>query len=95
MEAVDGMEDVGAWFEENMGGHELLQDSTVENVSEGKEAQLKVDWEVVDADWEKRWDLFREVGGDGWKALRVGSLVGWKVNLTPILLHPNAIEPPL
>ncbi|KAF8594927.1 hypothetical protein BDV93DRAFT_549024, partial [Ceratobasidium sp. AG-I] len=89
VEAVDRMEDVGAWFEEETTRPELAKDSVMESIPEGKVVSKKVDWEAVDTDWEKKWDSFGEVGGEGWKTLKVGNLVGWKA----LMLDPTTCTP--
>lgn len=85
VEAVDGMEDVGAWFEQP-GDTGPIPASAPGEVGKEETRSRKIEWEVVDTEWEKRWDSFAKIGIEGWKALRVGSLVGWKVSFQTIVV---------
>ncbi|CAE6450129.1 unnamed protein product [Rhizoctonia solani] len=82
VEAVDGMEGVGKWFDgENRVAEE---DETAANENpqpKTNDTSKKIDWEVVDSEWERLWDSFPAIGQEVWNNLQAGTLLAY-LNLT-------------
>ncbi|KDN35497.1 hypothetical protein RSAG8_11535, partial [Rhizoctonia solani AG-8 WAC10335] len=82
VEAVDGMEGVGKWFD---GGDRVAEeDETAANENpqpKTNDTSKKIDWEVVDSEWERLWDSFPAIGQEVWNNLQAGTLLAY-LNLT-------------
>ncbi|QRV96049.1 hypothetical protein RhiJN_24067 [Ceratobasidium sp. AG-Ba] len=90
VEAVDGMDGVGEWFDGEAGARDIQVDQPMEDVkAEASEVVQKIDWGLVDGAWEKKWDSFPLVGSEGWKDLKVGTVLGWK----DLMIDPATFTP--
>ncbi|KAG8766051.1 hypothetical protein FRC12_007109 [Ceratobasidium sp. 428] len=88
VEAVDGMEGVGDWFDGEAGAREVETVDVMEDVQTTGDMAQKVDWHLVDGEWEMKWDEFKVVG-DGWKELKTGTILGWK----DLMIDPATFTP--
>ncbi|QRW10377.1 hypothetical protein RhiLY_09376 [Ceratobasidium sp. AG-Ba] len=90
VEAVDGMDGVGEWFDGEAGARNIKVDQPMEDVkAEASEVVQKIDWSVVDGEWERRWESFPALGLEGWKDLKVGTVLGWK----DLMIDPATFTP--
>ncbi|KAG8735353.1 hypothetical protein FRC10_010688 [Ceratobasidium sp. 414] len=89
VEAVDGMEGVGEWFDGEAGTRDVETANAMEDVQANGNAVQQVNWDLVDGEWEKKWDEFAVVGKDGWKDLKIGTLLGWK----DLMIDPASFTP--
>ncbi|KAG8771146.1 hypothetical protein FRC12_003820 [Ceratobasidium sp. 428] len=88
VEAVDGMEGVGEWFDAEVGAREVETVDVMEDVQTTGGTTQKVDWRLVDGEWEMKWDEFKVVG-DGWKEFKTGTILGWK----DLMIDPATFTP--
>ncbi|KAG8724551.1 hypothetical protein FRC09_017260 [Ceratobasidium sp. 395] len=88
VEAVDGMEGVGDWFDGEAGAREVETVEVMEDIQTTGGMTQKVDWRLVDGEWEMKWDEFKVVG-DGWKELKAGTILGWK----DLMIDPATFTP--
>ncbi|KAG9127031.1 hypothetical protein FRC07_000958 [Ceratobasidium sp. 392] len=89
VEAVDGMEGVGEWFDGEAGVRDVETVDVMEGVQVAASAPNTIDWDLVDGEWEKKWEEFKFVGEDRWKGLIVGTVLGWKdLTIDPATFTP-------
>ncbi|KAG8723332.1 hypothetical protein FRC09_003776 [Ceratobasidium sp. 395] len=88
VEAVDGMEGVGEWFDGEAGARDVGTVDVMEDIQTTGGMTQKVDWRLVDGEWEMKWDEFKVVG-DGWMELKTGSILGWQ----DLMIDPATFTP--
>ncbi|KAJ1302316.1 hypothetical protein OPQ81_001133 [Rhizoctonia solani] len=79
VEAVDGLEGVGEWFdgENRDAGGEMDITNDVSQFT-ANTSNKKIDWDIVDSEWERSWDSFPVIKEAVWKDLRAGTLLAYK-----------------
>ncbi|CAE6381091.1 unnamed protein product [Rhizoctonia solani] len=85
VEAVDGLEGVGEWFD---GGNRIIEEESTP-VNDGPQPDLAIDWNLVDSEWERQWDSYPTVGADLWSNLKAGILLGYK----SLTIDPSTCTP--
>ncbi|CAE6395449.1 unnamed protein product [Rhizoctonia solani] len=78
VEAVNGMEGVGEWFDgANRVAEENKPPANDESQPKSNTTSTKIDWEVVDSEWERLWDSFPAVEQATWNSLQAGTLLAY------------------
>ncbi|CAE6448019.1 unnamed protein product [Rhizoctonia solani] len=79
VEAVDGLEEVGEWFDgENHIAHEEVGLTDGVSLAALDYKNKNIDWDIVDSEWERLWDSYVDVGANVWNSLKAGALLGYK-----------------
>ncbi|KAH7332885.1 hypothetical protein B0J17DRAFT_677968 [Rhizoctonia solani] len=88
VEAVNGLDGVGEWFD---GENRVEEETPTGDVAQStpNKTSKKVDWELVDSEWEQRWNSFTSIGEEVWNNLRAGTMLAYKsLTIDPITCTP-------
>ncbi|CUA69007.1 hypothetical protein RSOLAG22IIIB_08259 [Rhizoctonia solani] len=91
VEAADGLEDVGEWFDgENHAAEEDLTAANVNSPPASNNKSKKIDWEVVDSQWEQSWGSFPTIDQARWDKLQPGTLLAYLgLAIDPVTCTPG------
>ncbi|EUC56753.1 hypothetical protein RSOL_194520 [Rhizoctonia solani AG-3 Rhs1AP] len=90
VEAVDGLEGVGEWFDE---ANRVMDEDKIAASDKPQpktsNTSKKIDWEVVDSEWERLWDSFSTIEQAAWTNLQAGTLLAYPgLTIDPVTCTP-------